>query len=74
MCLSMLQSGTDRRVLINTVDIHGKFQITGVSNDILNNPKVDGSTSYDALELSCNIVDKTSILKTTNIDILQSIN
>ena len=34
----------------------------------------DGSTLYDALELSFNTTDKTSILKNNNIDILQPIN
>ncbi len=35
--------------------------------------KVDGSTLYDSFEVSFNAVDKTSILKINNIDILQSI-
>ena len=33
--LSILQAAIDRRVLINAVDINGKFKINGVSNDIL---------------------------------------
>ena len=33
----------------------------------------DGSTLYDALELSFNTTDKTSILKNNNIDILESL-
>ena len=37
--------------------------MNGASNDIFNFQKVDGSTLYDALELSFNTVDKTSILK-----------
>ena len=63
MALSILQAGIDRRVQINTVDIDGKFKINAVSNDILKIQKVDGSTLYDAFELSFNNVDKTSILK-----------
>ena len=63
MVLSSLQYGIGRRVLTNAVDINGKFKITGVSNDILKIQKVDGSTLYDALELSFNSVDKTSISK-----------
>ena len=35
--------------------------------------KVDGSTLYDSFEVSFNAVDKASILKINNIDILQSI-
>ena len=35
--------------------------------------KVDGSTLYDSFELSFNTVDKTSILKLNNIDMLESI-
>ena len=62
------------RVLINAVDINCNFQINATSNDILKIQKVDGSILYDALELSFNAVDKTSILKIHNIDILQYIN
>ena len=36
--------------------------------------KVDGSTLYDSFEVSFNAVDKASILKINNIDILQSMN
>ena len=36
--------------------------------------KVDGSTLYDALELSFNTVDKTSILKVNDINIVSSLN
>ena len=74
MALSILQAGIDRRVQINTVDIDGKFKINAVSNDILKIQKVDGSTLYDAFELSFNNVDKTSILKNNNVDILTCIN
>ena len=49
--LPLLQAGIDRRVIINAVDINGKFKITGASNDILKTQKVDGLTVYDALEL-----------------------
>ena len=36
--------------------------------------KVDGSTLYDALDLSSSPVNKTSILKINNIDILAPLN
>ena len=61
--LSILQAGIDSRVLINTMDINGKIIINATSNDILKIQKVDGSTLYDSLEFSCDMVDKTSILK-----------
>ena len=35
MFLSILQAGIDRRVLINAVDINGKFKINATLNDIL---------------------------------------
>ena len=35
MCLSILQAGIDRRVLLNAVDINGKLKINGAANDIL---------------------------------------
>ena len=53
--------------------MNGKFKINATSNDISKIQKVDGSTFYDALELSFNMVDKTSILKTNNVDILESL-
>ena len=34
---------------------------------------MDGSTLYDSLELSFNIIDQTSILKTNNINVLASV-
>ena len=46
----------------NTVDISCKFKINATTHDILKIKKVDGSTLYDALELSFNMVDQTSIL------------
>ena len=57
VALSILQAGIDRRVGINVVDIDGTFKIHGVPNDILRIQKVDGSTLYDALELSFNSID-----------------
>ena len=73
--LSSLQAGIDRRVLINAADINTKFTIAGASNDTLKKvQKVDGSTLYDALELSFNSIDKTSILQLNKVDILQYIN
>ena len=74
VCLSSLQAGIDRRLLIHAVDINGKFKINATTNDMLKTQRVDGSTLYDALELTFNTVDKTSTLKTNNIDILQPIN
>ena len=68
----ILQAGIDRRVLIHAVDINGKFKLNATSNDILKIQKVDGSTLYDSLELSFNTVDKTSISKGNNVDILAS--
>ena len=63
MDMGILQAHIDKRVLINTVDINGKFQINCVSNDILKIQKADGSTVYDALHLSFNSSDKASISK-----------
>ena len=71
--LYILQAGIYRRVLINAVDINGKTKIKATTNDRLKIQKVDGSTIYESLELSFNIIDKTSILKTNDIDILQAI-
>ena len=34
--LSILQAGIDRRVLINAVDINGRFRIHAITNDIEN--------------------------------------
>ena len=59
--LSILQAGIDNRVLINAVDINGKFKINAVSHDILKTQRVDGTTLYDSFKLSLNPVDKTSI-------------
>ena len=39
MCLSVLQAGIDRRVLIHAVDIKGNFKTNGASPDILKNSK-----------------------------------
>ena len=60
--LSMLQAGITRQVGIHVVDIDGELKLHGISNDILKAQKVDGSTLYDALELTFNIVDKHSKL------------
>ena len=71
--LYILQAGINNRILIKSVDINGKFKTNATTNDILNTQKVDGSTLYDSLELSFNTVDKTSILKLNNINILASL-
>ena len=70
VCLSILQAGIDRRVLLNAVDINGRFNLNASSNDILKFQKVDGSTLYDSLEVSFNTVDKTSTLQVNKIYIL----
>ena len=49
IALIILQAGIYRRVLINAVDINGKFEINAVSNDMLQIQRVDGSLLYDAL-------------------------
>ena len=74
MALSNLQAGIDDRVLVNAVDINGKFKINAVSNDVLKIQRDDGTTLYDSFELSFNPVNKTSILTSNNVDILQAIN
>ena len=57
-------------LLILTVN----FKINATSNDILKIQRVDGSLLYDALELSFNMIDKTSILKANNVDMLGTLN
>ena len=74
VALSNLQAGIDNRVLVNAVDINGKFKISAVSNDVLKIQRVDGTTLYDSFELSFNPVNKTSILTSNNVDIVQAIN
>ena len=69
----MLQAVTDRRVSINAVNIDGMFLIM-LHQMILKIQRVDGSLLYDALELSFNMAAKTSILKNSNVDILESLN
>ena len=61
MCLSILQAGIDRRVLIHAVDINGKIKINAVSNDILKVKEVDGSILHDALGLTIKSIDDSSI-------------
>ena len=72
--LSTSQAAIDRRVLINTVDINGKFKLNATTNDILKIQKVEGALLYDALELSFNMIDKINILKLNNVDILSTLN
>ena len=62
------------RVLTNAVYSNGKLKINATTNDILKIQRVDCSTLYDALELSFNMVNQTSILKVDKIDILASSN
>ena len=68
--LYMWQAAIDRRVLINAVYVNGKTDINAVSNDLLKDPRVDGSLVYDAFELSYNNGNKT-ILQLNNVDIVQ---
>ena len=63
VALSILQAGIDNRGLSNAVDSNGNFTVTATSNDILKIQRVDGSLLYDAVELSFNLADKTSILE-----------
>ena len=72
--LSTLQAAIDRRVLVNTVDINGKFKLNATTNDILNIQQVDGALLYDALEVSFNMTDKSSIFKVNNVDRLSTLN
>ena len=72
-----LQAGVNNKVLINAVDVNGKFNINGVSNDILKIQRVDGTTLYDSFEISFNPVYKTSRLNkknNNNVNIVQAIN
>jgi hypothetical protein len=68
--LSILSAGIDNRVLINTVDINGKFKILTTTDNVFKIQRKIGTTLYDSLELTFNDTDKTSILKVNNIDIL----
>ena len=40
VCLSSLQAGTDRRVLMNSVDRNYKFKIISTSDNVLKNLEV----------------------------------
>ena len=71
--LSIWQAGINTCVLSNTVDSNGKFKITTSSDNNFKTQTNIGTTRYDALELSVNTIDKTSILTVTNLDILQSV-
>ena len=63
MCfLSILQAGIYRTVGSNVVDVDGRFKIIGVPNDIFKTQTVDGSILHDALDLSFNSIDTTSIV------------
>ena len=73
MFVYILQPGIYRRFKTNAVDINGRFKLNATSNDNLKTQKVDGSSLYDALDSSFNAFGKTSMLKTNNVDILQSI-
>jgi hypothetical protein len=72
--LTGIATGLNNRVLNSVVNIEGKFKMTtSADNNILKIQKVIGLTPYDALDLSCNTGDKTSILTISNIDILASL-
>ena len=74
VCVYVLQSGIDGRVLTNTVDINGQCNINATSNAIFNMQKVDVSILYDSLELSFSTGDNTSILNFNNNDIVPYLN
>ena len=61
-------------MITNTVDISGQLNIHATTNHILKAQQVDGSIVYDSLESSFKTVDKASILKTNNVDILSYLN
>ena len=62
-----------RRVTVNAVDINGQVKRHATSNDKFKVQQVNGSALYDALELTFNPIDTTSILKINYIDILSSV-
>jgi hypothetical protein len=72
--LSILQAGIDTRVLINTVDINGRFKILTTTDNNFKIQRQIGTTLYDSLDLIFNDTDKTSILQVNNIDILSVLN
>ena len=63
----------DNIVLMNAVDINGKFKISAVSHDILKIQRVDGTTLHDSFELSFNPVDETIIVAINNVNLLQAV-
>ena len=67
VALGILQAGIDNRVLVDAVGINGKSKLKATSNDILKIQRVAGSLVYDALELSFDMFDKTSIFKSNNV-------
>ena len=70
--INIVKAGLTNSVLSNAVDSNGKVNITALQMKY-QTKKVDGSILYDSLELSFNTVDKTSILKVHNIDVLASL-
>ena len=68
-----MEASINTEVGINVVDIDGQIQINATTIDILKLQKVDGSTLYESLELSFDTVDKTSMFKISNVDILASL-
>ena len=74
VCVSILHVGIHNRGLSNSFDINVKFNINATAEKILKTQKIEGSTLYDSLELACNTVDKTNILKVIYVDILESLN
>ena len=73
VAIGILQAGIDRRVLSNAVDIQSKFKINAISIDIFRIQRVDGTSLYDALELSFDMAYKTSILKNKIMLIFQAL-
>ena len=68
--LSILQAGINNRVLINSIEINGKFKINATSDNI-KKTKIEGTIWYDSFELWFDTVNQTSILNINNISILE---
>ena len=62
MLLSILQAGINQCVLVNSGDLNSKLKIIATSDKVLNIQNSEGTTLYDALDLSFNKIDKTSSL------------
>jgi hypothetical protein len=72
--LSILQAAIDKRVLIYTVDINGKFKLKAGDDNNFKIQRTICTSFYDSLGLIFNDTDKTSIVKVNHIDILSVLN